>query len=89
MGGRWWWWGGRRSTSRAALDQPPSLAVALVQLVAGLGAGVGQRRHLVEQGVVGRLAEQRHQQGHAEASGALALHVAPPREERMKDRRLN
>lgn len=64
------------------LDEPPSLAVALVQLVPGLGAGVAQGRHLVEQRVVGRLAEQRHQQGDAEASGALALHAHKQNERR-------
>lgn len=61
----------------AVLDEPPSLAVALVQLVAGLSAGVAQRRHLVEQGVVGRLAEQGHQQCNAEASGTLTLQSRP------------
>lgn len=83
MGGRWEGW--RVGWGRGVcLDEPPSLAVALVQRVPGLGAGVAQGRHLVEQRVVGRLAEQRHQQGNAEAGGALALH-AHKQNERRKD----
>lgn len=82
-GGRSGGWVGGRG---GGLDEPPSLAVALVQLVPGLGAGVAQGWHLVEQRVVGRLAEQRHQQGNAEASGALALHAHKQNErERVSD----
>lgn len=73
-------WGG------GCLDEPPSLAVALVQQVPGLGAGVAQGRHLVEQRVVGRLAEQRHQQGNAEAGGALALHARTQAKRKKKGR---
>lgn len=67
------WSEGWSATCSSVLDKPPSLAVALVQLVAGLGTGVPQWRHLVEQGVVWRLAKQGHQQGNAEASSALTL----------------
>lgn len=68
--GDWW----TDDDVHAVLDEPPSLAVAL-HLVLGLGAGVAQRRHLVQQGVVRRLAKQGHQQRNTEAGGSLALHA--------------
>lgn len=43
MGGGGGWRG------MVVLDEPPSLAVTLLQLLPGLGAGIAQGRYLVEQ----------------------------------------